>query len=671
MQFHLADQLLAPLDFLSVNENSPAKPSLAIVLDLGSAFLRAGWDSSASATISLLNVIHKGVPRIVGYPSILVGGSQADAMNNFTRFTTKSSCDGGLLSMPEVFQIQLDFIFSQLAVKEEGEQISLLITEPIGNLEVCKQSIIRAIQSSRWRGVCKRVGFVPSVVCHGDLQNEALVVEVGNRSTTVAAIVAGSVAMARRIAVGSSLIAEHFLGLIRCKYPSFFRRITFEESCSLVFKLADYEDFGSDHCLYFNLGPGSVAEPEIVEKKSNDAADRLRELASAKRSERFAEAEKIHLQLVSLIKQGWGSDRWPEERTSLGFASDSDFARQLRKARDQLNQVRRQSGIVEPLLVEDKVLEVEQEILLNEEQLLETADDQLTLEELKEKRKLRIIRAGQEARDRIKRSKEKIEADQKRELEEDDQLRVSDFDAWLERTHAKRSSLLRSVAADSSHEKIKKMSNLLQNKTTGADSAKGKKKKKPLKEENDNFGEDESDWLQYDDSSAIDEGTLDEISRIEELLIRYDPNFIPGAIDTPEQAIEHSEFLRWHFYALPATERRVLPEHKSRLVIGREIRRAADLLFQPHFAGIDHCGLAELILFVGKNFSAQIYERVFVGGFGASIRGLQSRLERELRPNLPESQSISISCNGDPLGTWAGARRLLRSDSKLITWVNI
>src|SRR5579862_5587424 len=295
--------------------------------------------------------------------------------------------------------------------------------------------------------------------------------------------------------------------------------------------------------------------------------------------------------------------------------------------------------------------------------LLDVPDDQLDAEGLKQKRQQRLNKAGYEARMRAKAEKEAERRKQEEIQAADDELRTSNFDAWLEGKRQSRHELLerlkiqRRLKAElndrkslASQMRMKSIANL------AADSPNGKKRRKG---DDDTFGANDADWNIYKDISTSKEGaeleseddeerTIEALRKIEGMLLLHDAAFdesqsIDAAKDVSKSLIHG--FLRGPSGPFDHND----PAQMHQIHLNVERIRVPEVLFSPGIAGVDQAGLIEIAsgIMQRSGHQDQLIKDIFItGGFGA-LEGLDTRIERELRAVLPAGSDLRVRKAGD------------------------
>jgi len=95
------------------------------------------------------------------------------------------------------------------------------------------------------------------------------------------------------------------------------------------------------------------------------------------------------------------------------------------------------------------------------------------------------------------------------------------------------------------------------------------------------------------------------------------------------------------------------------LVMNNERIAIPELLFNPSDIGVQQAGIPEAIVqavnAVPEQYRAMLYENILLVGGNALFRNFKERIERELRPLVPEEYNIRIHVPASPLTTvWQG-----------------
>ena len=174
--------------------------------------------------------------------------------------------------------------------------------------------------------------------------------------------------------------------------------------------------------------------------------------------------------------------------------------------------------------------------------------------------------------------------------------------------------------------------------TNMASEAPANKKKRKKGDNDDTFGADDDDWAVYreivsaadknsdegesdgllpqqrEDDSEAEEDEQEQLQKVEEVLLKYDPNFTIN--DTAERKAIQKQLLLNGFVRGMAPGDPLdsydsnSPEHAAQLHLSVERIRVPEVTYQPSLAGIDSAGLLEVIEHILKSFSPSERDRL-------------------------------------------------------------
>lgn len=174
--------------------------------------------------------------------------------------------------------------------------------------------------------------------------------------------------------------------------------------------------------------------------------------------------------------------------------------------------------------------------------------------------------------------------------------------------------------------------------TNMASEAPANKKKRKKGDNDDTFGADDDDWAVYreivsiadsktisdgsdrmllrqrEDDSEAEEDEQEQLQKVEEVLLKYDPNFTIN--DTAERKAIQKQLLLNGFVRGMAPGDPLdsydanNPEHAAQLHLSVERIRVPEVTYQPSLAGIDSAGLLEVIEHILKSFSPSERDRL-------------------------------------------------------------
>lgn len=339
---------------------------------------------------------------------------------------------------------------------------------------------------------------------------------------------------------------------------------------------------------------------------------------------------------------------------------------------------------------------------------MEIPDSELTPEQIKEKRKQRLLKNSSDARDKIKREKEEQERKREEKRFAEEERRFRDFDGWKQDLYMERQLLIsrlqvrqkkKDALADrrsnASGARLRNVVSLVAEAGEGdvEEPAEGKKapskgaKKRKLKAKDQNvsveekgFGDDDADWLIYRQISRDDEEEAEEEEelgkRLAEIEARLEEHDKESFLDTIAAEMNLTTTILDKL-KLGISKAEVDPNAAAnQLHVNVERYRVTEGLFQPSsILGLEQAGLIEaledLLRIIPAYGRESVLQNILVTGGASKVDGLWDRLEREIRCIAPIDVPINITFAADPfLDTWKGAAALIRSSPEIIPWIS-
>ena len=281
-------------------------------------------------------------------------------------------------------------------------------------------------------------------------------------------------------------------------------------------------------------------------------------------------------------------------------------------------------------------------------------------DELKEKRRQKMFKAGADARQRKKEERDALLAQQAAILAQEEEERRADPLGYVQRLHQRKAELTRrkgvrgrrvgEVGGRKTVSSRKRMALLAQQMGRkergeggggGGDGGGGEKE--------DNFGANDEDWQVYKDAALPSklggeadeesEEEREELTRIEEKLTLYDPTYL-----TPAPPPPHA------------------PELDYQLTLWVDRMRAPELVWQPALVGLDEAGLGEsirrILARMEGDVAVKLCKEVWLMGGGAGYDGYVERLEREVRGVREVGADVRVRRGQGPLDAWKGGRMI-------------
>ncbi|GAA5878506.1 hypothetical protein JCM8547_008434 [Rhodosporidiobolus lusitaniae] len=680
---------------------SPAPNGAVLCIDNGATTVRAGYSTSLAQgrpPIVVENITAKYKDRKLNHQVILAGGEvYVDATS---RSNTRVPYEGDVVCNHDVMENMLDYVFIKLGSGAETLETPVAMTETLCNPSYSRSLMTELLfESYSAPSVTYGIDSLLSLysVSPSPSTADALVISSSTASTSVIPVLNGkSVHRAtKKLAWGGSQSAEYMLKLMQLKYPAFPGRLTsfqagimYRDHCyhadapyptTLHSLSSPLSIVAADRILQFpfvSTAANEQTEEELARRaqKRQEATQRLKEHAAKQREEKL-ERQQEELIAFGELKEQRASMPKPEYERRLqetGFESHADLEDYLKKIQKSVTRAKNKE-----LGIEDEGKEAPSF------PLIDVPDHLLNETDLKEKRRQKLMKAGYDARIRLKAEKEEERRRIEEERRRDEELRKEDFGEWVKGVRAEHQEVLerirlrkkrkeqlsdrKSLAAQN---RMKSIAGLAADEKGGGSGGGGRKRKRAGGED-DGFGANDADWAVYReigtaDDSEDEEEELDSLKRIEKRLLEHDPKFTED--DTAErQAMRKHQLLNAFVHGMapddpldtydPENE----PAHSSQLHVNIERIRVPEVLWQPQMGGLDQAGLGEIVEGVLKRFGEderrRLTQNIFVTGQNTLLPGFDSRLLASLTPNLPVGHPLRIvrSFESDPsLDAWRG-----------------
>lgn len=729
-------QKIYPLkDFEAPAEPEPFyhnyQQGVPIALDIGTSSFKVGLTNTS-------------VPNNV-FPAVVARYRDRKALKTLTivgndvyrdqslRSSLRTPYDGPLVTNWDYVECMLDYSFEHLGVHSDNGRLNnpVIMTEPVA----CPMSqrknmyelLFEAYQAPK---VTFGIDSLFSYYANSDTNTaNGVVIGTGHELTHVIPVSQGKgiLLQTKRIDWGGDQSLQFIQRLLSLKYPYFPTKLTSQNTTNILYDhcyvLKDYQeelsnylnmDFLNEHDVVLQA-PVDVSVPADKKKSAEELAKqtqkrreqgkRLQEQAQQKRVEKLVQKEQ-EFEYYTNIKLEFESSSPQEVQQKLeaeGFEDLSDFNKYVTNLDKSLKRTRNQD------IGDDHDNDDEPG---NSWPLVDIPDDQLSEDQIKEKRKQRLMKANFDARERAKEVKRQEEESLAKFEKEQEEWRERDLEDWctvkrqeLGQIYGRmkeRTKLLNSMKDRKSMAAQQRMKNIadLANDETGSTSSASRKRRRNANstidnDPNDTFGANDDDWSVYRD---ISNATLEEeqeednaaILKLEEQLLKYDPNFhhedtlaasqtfdwknltlhkfihgprqnitisMQAEISDPDELANHPEIIR--------------KNHQLHFNIERI--RVPEILFQPSIAGLDQAGVAELLsdlLYrrLDGNFSANgqshsMIQDVFITGGLAKLPNFVERTTKDFTAFLPVGAPLKVRRAKDPiLDAWKGMQKWSQSE---------
>ncbi|TFK28342.1 chromatin remodeling complex subunit [Coprinopsis marcescibilis] len=653
-----------------------------LIIDNGATTLRWGFATS-STPFSGQNAIAKYKERKTNKPLLLFG--EGIDTESGARSQARAPWEGDVLLNFDALENALDYAFIQLGIDTPTINHPVFMTERIAT-----PLHSRALTSE----LMFELYSVPSLTFCTDglasfyqnhrpqpgtpFTSDGLVLSFNTASTSVIPILNGKgiLSHAKRIPWGAAHASDYLLKLIQLKYPNFPSKIGIPQTnwmlqsvCEFApdypAKLRELQDpiklKASERIVQFPFAlpvQDEKSEEELARaaERRREQGRKLQEIAAKNRMEKLAQKE-TDLQYLLDLREARSTDskrEWASKLQSEGFDSDTALDDTIKKLELYVKKARKkEAGEADEPMEEPSF------------PLIDTPDADLDEEQLKDKKKQKLIKAGWEARMRARKEKEREREEKEREEKREEEERLADLEGWASHLRHQQQALMSKIKARSRRKaaltdrksaaaqaRMKNIANL------AADDNKAPKKKRKTGGE-DMFGADDADWQIYRKisitaPSSDEEDDITQLQVIENKLLAHDPTFTDQnthAFLTTQRSALLSAFR-------PTYEEGDIEGH-TRIHLSVERWRVPETYFSPNMAGIDSAGIDESIQNIFNRFSesekARLVKNIFLTGTPSQLPGIIPRLHNSLRPILDPDIPIQIVRAADPsLDAWKG-----------------
>lgn len=654
------------------------------------------------------------------------------------RSSVKSPFDGPLITNWEYMEGLLDYSFEHLGVNSSNGSLNnpLIITEPVAcpfsQRKNMYELVFETYQAPKVTfGIDSLFSFHANSSSHNA---SGLVIGAGHELTHVIPVIEGRGILlhAKRIDWGGDQGQQYLSRLLALKYPYYPTRLTnhqttymFQDYC---YALNNYNDeiksyldleFLEQHDVAL-LVPVEInpfpekkkSDEEIarLSQKRKEQGMRLKEQAQQKRQEKL-EQKKQELEYYTNLKPQLAEMGERDANAKLieeGFEDADDFEKYLISLDKTVNK---------PLT--NNIDEEERVDPATAWLLVDIPDDQLTEDQVKEKRKQKLMKGNYDARERAKEMKRlEDEAEQKKQ-QADDEWRLRDLEDWcsakrleianLVERYKEHTKLLESIKDRKSTAAQQRMKNIadMANDANGSTNAASRKRRRNAaatidNDPNDTFGANDDDWSIYQNvnSKSVEQEQariMEAIELIEADMLIHDPNFEAQDTFAASQTFDWKLLILHKFLHGPreniihklqaeGMDPDELASHPEIIKKNHELHmnveriRVPEILFHPSMAGIDQAGISELLrdLLLHRldgNLTAggQLYsllQDVFVTGGVSNLPNFAQRIAIDLKSCLPTGAPLYVRKASDPiLDAWHGMRKWAQSGANRDSYV--
>lgn len=347
--------------------------------------------------------------------------------------TNARSCfdsDHSCIVQPEILEHELDFIFSRLGFDGMGRVESpVLMTEtvmhPRQSREYANELLFECYQVPAVSfGIDGLFSYYFNNVDNSS--DGGVVINCGHHATHLIPIYNQQwyPEHTRRLSVGGRHAADAMLKMLQLKYSNFPMKLSLQHAQSLAYhKTAVARDYleelgkfeGTDY--YENIiqfpypqqSSASAEEQQMIEaaseRRREQQRERLREMAAKKRRDNLESKQRQLGEYRQVLRSGQDAKELKHLIRAFGFKSLQEMEKAIREL----------EKTIEKLEAKIKGIELpKEEKQAPDFSLVDVPDSELDEEQLKEKRKQRMLKAGWDSRERLRLEKEQQRLDKVR-----------------------------------------------------------------------------------------------------------------------------------------------------------------------------------------------------------------------------------------------------------------
>ncbi|XP_072046069.1 actin-related protein 5-like isoform X2 [Amphiura filiformis] len=650
------------------NHDYPASlknSAVPLVIDNGSCFCRAGWATDASPRLTFRNVIAK--QRGKKDWEAQVGNDISNI--EVVRWLLKTQFDHDVVTQYDSQELIFDHLFSHLGINTEGAiHHPIVLTETACNPNYCRQLMSELLFECYH--VPKIAYGVDSLFSYyyrfpDAAISDGLVLSSGYQTTHILPIVQGRIdaQYCKRINVGGCQATGFLHRLLQLKYPAHFAAVNLSRAEELMNEHTYMAtDYGAEvdrwmGAEYYNKNahkiqlpytplPGWSSAEDGKKERRQQQIKRLQEVNAKRRQERLASDQEKLQQLKSVLELQEEDDdeSFLKAVEEMGYTSAEELVIAINKLSASIQRVKDKIQGIQT--GQENVPQVEQQKSFS---LLSIPDEQLTEEQLEQKKRQRVLKNLQDSRLRAKQTHEDCKELMDEGLKLLEENKEDAFQAWVERVRKIRQELVdsRSQRQELKSELTKRRSMASQQRMRTIAQLAQEKSGKKGKE--DTFGMNDEDWDVYkeinkDGGDSDSEAEQEKLSELEQILRDFDPKFEKQTSPQPayRMTFDLAEYYQVH--------------------LGVERIRAPEVMFQPSLIGLHHAGLAETLQYVLSKYDSKmqdrLVQRIYLTGGNMSYPNLQQRLETELLAMRPFQSTFQVFKADKPsLDAWNGAKK--------------
>ncbi|EGC33609.1 hypothetical protein DICPUDRAFT_154327 [Dictyostelium purpureum] len=631
-------EIQSPIEDQVCKEYRTKYANSPLIIDNGSYQCRAGFSIDDNPKLIFRSLVGK----VKSTSNPIVGNSIKES--DISRLNIKSPFDLDVLVHPPSQESILDHLFHKLGIESAIEN-PILMTEAASNPSFCRKYMSELLFEcynikSVVYGIDSLFSFYGQKHQLKDGGKNALIIDSSFNTTHIYNVQDYKVSHqhTKRINIGGGLSTDYLRKVIHVKYPkhkSYFtqnytNKIK-EEHCyftkeSFIEELKEFENdkLGREKSDIIQLPYQAIDFEKLEEDKQRKLQNRkelgakLKEMADKKRMEK-RQAQEDRLQVLESILNLKLNNNIDEYNVSLKA--------ELMGEKDLINEI---EDLKEKLFGKKKEEHAEGE---DEFPLLSRPDSELTQDQLKEKKKQRLLKSMKDGRLANKRKRDEEKEKEKEKEEERDrqeeEMFIKDPEQYVRDLHIRRSRIF-----DKKEQKQKQKTKVVVQRNSRLRSILSTTNR------DDKFlGDEEVDQEEIEDTK--------ELAVLEKLLNKFDPGW--------STSTNSDDLLFGGDY--PTAE-----DHQ--VILGVERIKTPEILFQPKaIVGLDQMGLMEAITStilsqLSPESRKLVTENIFLTGGNANTKNFRDRVHYEITQlREPHSPLNVFKSNNSQLDAWFGARK--------------
>ncbi|KAH7375824.1 hypothetical protein B0T11DRAFT_271055 [Plectosphaerella cucumerina] len=670
-------------------EKARTRDDAVIVIDNGSATVRAGWSFDDSPTLNLPPIMSKFRDRKAGKTFSFAGNDcYVDAMS---RGHIRNAFEQGtnIITNWDTMEHVLDYIFLKLGLNgtEGGIDKPVVLTEAVANFSYVRKTMTETLFEC-YNAPSVAYGIDSLFSYRYNKGNTGLIVSSSYTSTHVIPVYNQKpmLAQATRLNWGGWHAAEYLLKLIRLKYPAFTGKLNPSQAEHMLrdhcYVSSDYDNELRSYLDWSGLEDRDIViqypfvEEVVVEKTEEEKA---RILERKKESGRRLQEQAAKMRLEKLIAKENELNYWRGVQQNLEAQTNKKEVKRILDSED----LKDEAALAKTISILDAAVKKARKKDVGgdaeEEQqaapvfdLVDVPDEELDEAGIKAKRQQKLMKASHEARARAKAEKEAEKARIEEEKRLDVERRENDLEGWLDQRRQRRADTLQKMKErdrlkqDLGNRKSLASQNRMKTIANLASDAPTRKRRRGG--EDDDFGADDDDWGVYrtigvgdnSDDEQEEEDLQANLRAYEQELLQYDPDF--AYEDTHEAKLDWSRSMLHAFTRGPRPFDPSKQAELNQIHLNVERIRVPEVVFQPSIAGVDQSGLVDIAGDIlnqrlgGLDNRDDFLRDVFLTGGNTLFRNFEQRLRDGLTALLPAGAPLRTRSAKDPLlDAWRGA----------------